>query len=78
VAGDSVSERALDFLGHLSALAALAFAGRGATLLDGWMQVAPVHGELDLPLLSIIVPARNEARTIARCVISLRICSGSK
>jgi len=71
VAGDSVSERALDFLGHLSALAALAFAGRGATLLDGWMQVAPVHGELDLPLLSIIVPARNEARTIARCVISL-------
>jgi chlorobactene glucosyltransferase len=71
VADDSLSERALDLLGHLCALAAFAFVARGATLLEGWTRVEPAQADAELPLLSIVVPARNEARTIARCVRSL-------
>jgi hypothetical protein len=71
VAGDPVREGVLDALAHLCALAGAAFVARGAVLLDGMVPVPRVPDDGDLPLLSIVVPARNEARTIARCVGSL-------
>jgi len=71
VAGDLVREGVLDALAHLCALAGAAFVARGAVLLDGMVPVPRVPDDGDLPLLSIVVPARNEARTIARCVGSL-------
>jgi len=40
-------------------------------LLGGWMRVPQVEAIADGPLLSIIVPARDEERNIERCVRSL-------
>ncbi len=66
-------ELALDALAHLCALAALGYAARTSTLLRSWERV-PVVAELPgPPSLSVIVPARNEARSIARCVRSLLV-----
>jgi chlorobactene glucosyltransferase len=71
VAAAALSERVLDALTHACALAGLAFAARVAQIGRGWLRV-PVTASLeDAPPLSIIVPARNEERTIARCAGSL-------
>ncbi|MEO7040203.1 MAG: glycosyltransferase family 2 protein [Candidatus Elarobacter sp.] len=63
--------RALDLLTHLCALAGLAYTARAARATEGWLQVPTVAALDDAPSLSVIVPARNEERTIARCVRSL-------
>ncbi len=64
-------EPALDALAHACAAVALGYALRAATIARGWLRV-PVVAELpDAPPLSVIVPARNEERTIERCVRSL-------
>ena len=64
-------EPALAALTHACAVAALGYAARAATIARGWLRV-PVVAELpDAPSLSVIVPARNEERTIERCVRSL-------
>lgn len=61
----------LDALTHACAAAALGYAMRVVTLARGWLRV-PVVAELpDAPPLSVIVPARDEERTIERCVRSL-------
>jgi len=60
-------------LTHLSAAAALAFAARTAQFDASWFDIPLVDAppEHALPPVSIIVPARNEARSIERCVRSL-------
>jgi chlorobactene glucosyltransferase len=64
-------EPALDALAHACAAAGLGYALRAARIARGWLRV-PVVAELpDAPSLSVIVPARNEERTIERCVRSL-------
>ncbi len=61
----------LDALTHACALVALGLAARASTIARGWLRV-PVVAELpDAPSLSVIVPARDEERTIERCVRSL-------
>ncbi len=40
-------------------------------VLAGWMRVPVVENDATLPSLSIVVPARDEARSIAPCVRSL-------
>lgn len=64
-------EHVLDALAHLCALAALGYAARAAKVAHGWVAVPAVDDLPDAPSLSIIVPARNEARSIERCVRSL-------
>ena len=64
-------ERALDALAHACALVGLGYAARAATMARGWLRVPVVAALPDAPSLSVIVPARNEERTIARCVRSL-------
>jgi chlorobactene glucosyltransferase len=64
-------ERILDTLAHACTAALAVYAARTATLTDGWERVLPPTRPQTLPKLSIIVPARNEERTIARCVRSL-------
>jgi chlorobactene glucosyltransferase len=71
VADDSLSERLREGLTHLCALAAVGFAGRAAAVTHGWLRVPPVDRLDDAPLLSIVVPARDEERAIERCVRSL-------
>lgn len=63
--------RARDLLTHLCALAGLAYSARVARATEGWLQVPVVAALDDAPSLSVVVPARNEERTIARCVRSL-------
>jgi chlorobactene glucosyltransferase len=64
-------EPALDALAHACAAVALGYALRVARIARGWLRV-PVVAELpDAPSLSVIVPARDEERTIERCVRSL-------
>lgn len=63
--------RALDLLTHLCALVGLAYTARAAQATAGWLQIPEVGALDDAPSLSVIVPARNEERTIARCVRSL-------
>ena len=58
---------------HACALAALAYAYRAATFAASWVDV-PLLGAPPrdpLPKLSIVVPARDEERSIERCVRSL-------
>src|SRR5208282_2595283 len=56
---------------HLCAAYALAFAANATRSARGWESV-PVREESDvLPALSIVVPARNEAANIERCIRSL-------
>ncbi|MBC5804181.1 MAG: glycosyltransferase [Candidatus Eremiobacteraeota bacterium] len=60
-------------LTHLSAAVALAFAARTARFDAGWFDIPLIDASpmQALPPISIIVPARNEARSIERCVRSL-------
>jgi len=58
---------------HLCAAIAFSYAWRAATFASSWIAVpllAAKPGEA-LPFLSIIVPARNEERSIEACVTSL-------
>ncbi len=71
MANDSLAERALDALTHLCAFAALALAARAVYGERGWLRVPVLTDPPALPPLSVIVPARNEERSIARCVRSL-------
>jgi len=71
VAHDSLSERAASALTHLCAVTALGYAARASTMLRGLRTVPAVAALLDAPSLSIVVPARNEERSIERCVRSL-------
>ena len=71
MADDSLSESALDALAHLCALAGVAYAVRASTATRGWNEVPTVFSLDDAPSLSVIVPARNEERSIERCVRSL-------
>ena len=66
---------ALAFLTHASAAVALAFAARSARFAASWFEI-PLIGAAPLrplPALSIVVPARNEERSIERCVRSLLV-----
>ncbi len=64
-------ELALDALAHACALVGLGYAARAASLARGWLRVPVVADLPGAPSLSVIVPARNEARAIERCVRSL-------
>ena len=63
----------MGFLTHASAAVALAFAVRSARFASSWFEVPLVGARPSEPLppLSIIVPARNEERSIEGCVRSL-------
>jgi chlorobactene glucosyltransferase len=62
---------ALRALIHLCAAAALAYVLRIERYRGGWTPI-PIETDLsNLPSLSIVVPARNEAENIERCVRSL-------
>lgn len=67
----SLGERLLDALGHLCALTGVVYAFRAAGSARGWTAVPLVQTLEDAPSLSVIVPARNEERSIERCVRSL-------
>jgi len=56
---------------HVCAIAALGYAARSAPFAATWLRVPDVEELPDAPLVSIVVPARNEARSIERCVRSL-------
>jgi len=56
---------------HVCALAALGYAVRSAPFAATWLRVPDVEALPDAPSVSIVVPARNEARSIERCVRSL-------
>ena len=71
MAGDLLSERGRNALAHLCALAALGYAARAAGMMRGWLTVPVAPPPTGAPLLSVIVPARNEERSIERCARSL-------
>ncbi len=56
-----------------TSLVALAFAGRASTFAASWFEIPPLRRapHRDLPALSIVVPARDEERSIEACVRSL-------
>ncbi len=58
---------------HACALVALAYAWRAANFASSWVSVPvlPAAPRERLPKLSIVVPARDEERSIERCVRSL-------
>ena len=56
---------------HAVALTALFYALRSLRVLSGWMRVPAVSELDDAPTLSIVVPARDEERSIEVCVRSL-------
>jgi chlorobactene glucosyltransferase len=58
-------------LAHAVALTALFYAWRSIRVLGGWIRVPEIAQAQDLPSLSIVVPARDEERSIERCVRSL-------
>jgi chlorobactene glucosyltransferase len=58
------------------ALTALLYAWRSLRVLGGWMRVPAVAGGAVVPSLSIVVPARDEERSIEQCVRSLVAQSG--
>jgi chlorobactene glucosyltransferase len=58
-------------LTHLCALASLAYAASVARNAEGLERVPIVRDPPPLPSLSVVVPARNEERSIERCVVSL-------
>ncbi len=60
-------------LTHAMALGALAYAYRAASFGPSWIVLPPLPGppREKLPSLSIVVPARDEERSIERCVRSL-------
>jgi len=63
----------LSALTHACAIAAFGYTFRIAQYASSWIELRPVRRApvLLLPALSIIVPARNEERSIERCVRSL-------
>ena len=61
----------LGALTHACALAALAYAARTSSARRGWVRIPALSGATEAPALSIVVPARNEERSIERCVRSL-------
>lgn len=63
-------------LTHVVAVTALFYAWRSLRVLGGWMRVPAVDGAPGGPALSIIVPARDEERSIEPCVRSLLGQSG--
>ena len=67
----SLGERLLDTLGHLCALTGVLYALRAATIARGWIRIPVVETLEAAPSLSVVVPARNEERSIERCVRSL-------
>ena len=56
---------------HLCAATALFYAGRIASFGPGWLRVPVVSDAGEEPRVSIVVPARNEAANIERCLRSL-------
>jgi chlorobactene glucosyltransferase len=58
-------------LTHAVAATALLYALRSVRVLCGWMRVPAISHMDNAPTLSIIVPARNEERSIEACVRSL-------
>ncbi|GAC1433215.1 MAG: hypothetical protein NVSMB5_26950 [Candidatus Velthaea sp.] len=56
---------------HVCAGVALGYALRAATFGRSWLRVPIVRELPDAPLVSVIVPARDEERSIERCVRSL-------
>ena len=61
-----------DGLTHFCAVAALAYVERVATFAASWVELPLLPARPDgLPRLSIVVPARDEERSIERCVRSL-------
>lgn len=71
MAHDPLSDRVLDALTHVCALAALGYSARASVMLRGWRAVPDAGSLPGAPSLSIVVPARNEERNIERCVRSL-------
>src|SRR5581483_12455745 len=67
------AEPLLEMLTHLCALAALGYVVRVAQYASSWAELRPLRSAPapPLPTGSIIVPARNEERSIAACVRSL-------
>jgi chlorobactene glucosyltransferase len=61
---------------HTVALTALFYAWRSLRVLGGWMRVPLAEGADGLPSLSIVVPARDEERSIEQCVRSLLAQAG--
>jgi chlorobactene glucosyltransferase len=56
---------------HAVALTALFYAWRSMRVFAGWVRVPVVENDATLPSLSIVVPARDEERSIEPCVRSL-------
>jgi chlorobactene glucosyltransferase len=71
-----LSARIRTLLTHTVALTALLYAWRSLRVLGGWMRVPAVAGGAVVPSLSIVVPARDEERSIEQCVRSLVAQSG--
>lgn len=71
-----MSARIRTLLTHTVALTALLYAWRSLRVLGGWMRVPAVAGGAVVPSLSIVVPARDEERSIEQCVRSLVAQSG--
>ncbi|MFN2460113.1 MAG: glycosyltransferase family 2 protein [Candidatus Velthaea sp.] len=63
--------RATTVATHVCALAALAYAARTAGFARTWTRVPVVRDVPDAPLVSVVVPARDEERSIAACIDSL-------
>jgi len=58
-------------LTHAIAMTALFYAWRSLLVLRGWLRVPLVTDSDAIPSLSIVVPARDEQRSIERCIRSL-------
>ena len=61
---------------HAVAVTALFYAWRSMRVLAGWRRVPGARHDEALPSLSIIVPARDEERSIEACVRSLLVQHG--
>lgn len=64
-------ERILDACAHAGTATALLLAARASRVANGLVRIPPEAPRAALPALSVIVPARDEERTIERCVRSL-------
>ncbi len=68
----SIVDRALTLATHLCAAVAVFNTVRGASFARSWLRVPALPMPLpDTPFVSIVVPARDEERSIERCVRSL-------
>jgi chlorobactene glucosyltransferase len=73
-----LTAKARSILTHAVALTALFYAWRSMRVLAGWMRVPLVESDPALPSLSIVVPARDEERSIEPCVRSLLAQRGAE